>query len=100
MRIKGTSDRPRLFVHRSNQHIYAQLINDENAKILINASDEDVKKGKGIKKSEVAKEVGKLIAKKALEGGIKEAVFDRGGLLFHGRIKSLAEGARESGLKF
>lgn len=97
--MHGTSDRPRLFVSRSNQHIYAQLVDDSSAKILISASDKDLKSKKG-KKSEIAKEVGKLIAKKAIENKIEKVVFDRGGILFHGRIKALAEGAREGGLIF
>ena len=98
--LHGTKDRPRLCVFRSNQHIYAQLINDENAKVLMSVSDKDVKAKKGEKKSDMAKEVGKLIAKKAIENKIEKVVFDRGGFIFHGRVKALAEGAREGGLKF
>ena len=98
--MHGTMARPRLFVYRSNQHIYAQLINDENAKILMSASDKDLKAKKGEKKGDIAKEVGKLIAKKAIESKIENIVFDRGGFIFHGRIKALADGAREGGLKF
>ena len=98
--MHGTKDRPRLFVFRSNQHIYAQLIDDSNSKILMSSSDIDLKKSKGDKKSDVAKKVGELIAKKALESKIETVIFDRGGTLFHGRVKSLADGAREAGLKF
>ncbi|MCX6721306.1 MAG: 50S ribosomal protein L18 [Candidatus Staskawiczbacteria bacterium] len=98
--LHGTAIRPRFCVSRSNQHIYAQLVDDDKAKVLIFASDKDIKTKKGKKKSEVAKEVGKFIAKKALENKIKTVIFDRGGILFHGRIKALAEGAREEGLKF
>jgi len=98
--INGTKERPRLCAFRSNQHIYAQLINDENAKVLISVSDKDVKTKKGDKKSDVAKEVGKLIAKKAIDAKVEKVIFDRGGFIFHGRIKALAEGAREGGLKF
>jgi len=98
--IVGTKDRPRLCVFRSNQHIYAQLINDENAKVLMSVSDKDVKLKKGEKKGDAAKEVGKMIAKQAIESKIEKVVFDRGGFIFHGRIKALAEGAREGGLKF
>ena len=98
--IHGTKDRPRLCVFRSNQHIYAQLINDEAAKVLISVSDKDVKAKKGEKKADMAKEVGKMIAKKAIENKIEAVVFDRGGFIFHGRVKALAEGAREGGLKF
>jgi len=100
MSIKGTKNRPRLFVFRSNQHIYAQLIDDDKSKILVSASDKGLKTKKGEKKSDIAKEVGKLIAKKAVESKIEKVVFDRGGVIFHGRIKSLADGAREGGLKF
>ncbi len=99
-KIYGTQDRPRLFVFRSNQHIYAQLIDDDKAKILVSTSDKELKTQKGVKKLELSKEVGKLIAKKAIENKIEKVVFDRGGFIFHGRIKALADGAREGGLKF
>ncbi len=99
MIISGTKERPRLFVFRSNQHIYVQLIDDDKAKILISVSDKDVTIKKG-NKSDIAKKVGELIAKKAIENKIENVVFDRGGVIFHGRIKSLATGAREGGLKF
>jgi len=98
-RIHGTQDKPRLCVFRSINHIYAQLINDDKAKILFSASDKDIKAGKKAK-LEVAKEVGKAIAKTALENKIDKVVFDRAGFIFHGRVKSLADGAREGGLKF
>lgn len=98
--MQGTKDMPRLFVFRSNQHIYAQLINDDNSKVLASASDKDLKAKKGEKKSDVAKDVGKLIAKKAIESKIEKVVFDRGGIVYHGRVKALADGAREGGLKF
>jgi len=98
--MHGTKDRPRLFVFRSNQHIYAQLVDDEKAKIMMSASDKDLKSAKGEKKTEAAKAVGMLIAKKAIEGKIEKVIFDRGGFVFHGRIKAVAEGAREGGLKF
>lgn len=97
--MHGTAQMPRLCVFRSNQHIYAQLIDDDKEKVLAVASDKDLKAKKG-KKSDLAKEVGKLIAKKAIEMKIEKVVFDRGGILFHGRVKALAEGAREGGLKF
>ena len=101
MTIQGTKDRPRLFVFRSNQHIYAQVIDDQKAKVLLSASDMDLKgQLKGKKKSDIAREVGKMVAKKSLENKIEKVVFDRGGVIFHGRVKSLAEGAREAGLKF
>lgn len=98
-KIHGTGARPRLCVFRSINHIYAQLIDDDKEKVLFSVSDKDVKAGKKTK-SEVAKEVGKIIAKKAGEKKIDKVVFDRSGLIFHGRIKALAEGAREGGLKF
>jgi large subunit ribosomal protein L18 len=100
MSISGTKECPRLCVFRSNQHIYAQLINDEDVKVLMSVSDKGLKAKKGDKKADIAKEVGKLIAKKAIETKIEKVVFDRGGLVFHGRIKALADGAREGGLKF
>ena len=99
-RMSGTVARPRLSVFKSAQHIYAQLIDDDKAKILISVHDKDLKKTKGETKSDVAKQVGKLIAKEAIENKIEKVVFDRGGTLFHGRIKALAEGAREGGLQF
>ncbi len=98
--MHGTADRPRLFVFRTNQHIYAQLINDDNAKILAFASDKDLKSKKGVKKSDIAKEVGGLIAKEAQKNKIEKVIFDRGGTLYHGRVKAVAEGARTAGLKF
>jgi len=99
-KIAGNANTPRLCVFRSNQHIYAQLIDDEKRKILGQASDlKLVKKGKK-SKGEAAKEVGKMIAQKAKELKIEKVVFDRAGYQYHGRVKSLAEGAREGGLKF
>ena len=100
MIINGSKDRPRLFVFRSNQHIYAQLINDDSAKVLMGVSDKDVKLAKGQTKTDASKLVGQLIAKKAIEAKISEVVFDRGGIVYHGRVKAVAEGAREGGLKF
>jgi len=100
MNMHGTAVRPRLYVFRSNQHIYAQLVDDDKAKVLMGVSDRELKAKKGDKKSDLAKEVGKLIAKKAMENKIEAVIFDRGGVVFHGRIKALAEGAREGGLKF
>lgn len=98
-KIKGTSKVPRLYVFRSNKHIYGQLIDDEKGKILLSVKDSGIKKeAKG--KIGVAKEVGKLLAEKALDNKYKKVVFDRGGYKYHGRVKALAEGAREAGLKF
>lgn len=100
-KIKGTKGRPRLCVFRSNQHIYAQLIDDGEGKTLISASDFELemKKKKAVK-SDLAKEVGKLVAQKAAAKKIKTVVFDRGGYKYHGRVRALAEAAREAGLKF
>ena len=98
--ISGTAARPRFSVFRSNKEIYAQLIDDVNGITLLATSSKD----KGVNNKgtnvEVASEVGKLAAEKALKVGITEVTFDRGGYLYHGRIKSLAEGARAAGLKF
>jgi large subunit ribosomal protein L18 len=98
--VSGTAARPRLSVFRSNKEIYTQLIDDVNGVTLLAASSKD--KGVDVKGTsiEVASAVGKLVAEKALKAGITEVTFDRGGYLYHGRIKSLAEGAREAGLKF
>jgi len=96
--VSGTSLRPRLSVFRSNKEIYAQLINDELGSTLASASSKEIK-SEGTK-VEVSKEVGKALASKALANGINDVVFDRSGYLYHGRVKSLAEGAREAGLKF
>ena len=97
--ISGTATNPRLSVFRSNKEIYAQLIDDVNGVTLLAASSREKEIGKGTN-IEVAAAVGKLIAEKALKAGIEVVTFDRGGYLYHGRIKSLAEGARAAGLKF
>ena len=94
----GTANRPRLCVYRSDKEIYAQLIDDEKGKTLVSVKDVEIKKKN--KKTELAFEVGKLIAKKAIEKKIEKIVFDRAGYQYHGRVKSLADGAREGGLKF
>lgn len=98
-KIFGTGKIPRFCVFRSSSHIYAQLINDEKGKTLVAACDLEIKKRKN-KKTTLAVQVGKLIAKKAAEKKINKVVFDRGGYKYHGRVKALAEGAREGGLKF
>ncbi len=98
-KISGTASCPRLSVFKSNMHIYAQLINDASEKTLFSASDKDFKKTKKTMKV-VAYEVGKALAKKAADGGVKNAIFDRGGYKFHGAVAELARGAREGGLKF
>lgn len=99
--VTGTAQRPRLAVFRSNKEIYAQLIDDVAGKTITAASsrDKEIDTAK-VNKSEAAKLVGKLIAEKATKAGVEAISFDRGGYLYHGRIKSLAEGAREGGLKF
>lgn len=97
--ISGTATNPRLSVFRSNKEIYAQLIDDVNGVTLLAASSREKEIGKGTN-VEVATAVGKLVAEKALKAGIETVTFDRGGYLYHGRIQSLAEGARAAGLKF
>ncbi|MCW5909249.1 MAG: 50S ribosomal protein L18 [Chitinophagales bacterium] len=99
-KISGTAERPRLAVFRSNKEIYVQLINDEAGNTLAAASSRDKDFTRTGTKTEQSKNVGLAIAKKASEKGITSVVFDRGGNLYHGRIKALAEGAREGGLKF
>ena len=99
-KVSGTAERPRLVVFRSNRGIEAQLIDDVNAKTLAAASWLQVKKSfKGDKKSQAA-EVGKLLAEAGKKAGVNTVVFDRAGYLYHGRVKALAEGAREGGLQF
>ena len=98
-KILGTDKKPRLCVFRSNKHIYAQLIDDVQKKTILAASDEKIKKGKKTK-VDLAKEIGKTIAEKALEKKIEKVIFDRGPYKYHGRVKAVAEGAREGGLKF
>ena len=101
MNIAGTASLPRLNVYRSNKHIYAQIIDDVKGVTLVSASsnDKELKLANG-SNVEAAKQVGALIAKRALEQSITAVVFDRGGYLYHGRVQALADGAREAGLKF
>ena len=96
-RISGTAARPRMSVFRSNKQIYVQLIDDVAGRTLVSASSKGIEEGT---KSEIAEKVGENVAAKAIAAGINEVVFDRNGFLFHGRVKSLAEGARKGGLKF
>jgi large subunit ribosomal protein L18 len=104
--LAGTTERPRLNIYRSVNHIYAQVIDDAKGVTVVSATS--VEKGKGFKGEKrptggnvaSAKDVGKLIAQRAQEKGIKKVVFDRGGYLYHGRIKALADAAREAGLEF
>lgn len=99
--VSGTEARPRLSVFRSNKEIYAQIVDDVTGKTLAAASskDKDILSAKGTK-TDKANLVGKAIAEKALKAGVETISFDRGGYLYHGRVKALAEGAREAGLKF
>jgi len=101
--IQGTPERPRLNVFRSSRHIYAQIIDDTQMNTIVSSSTLDNQlsnKLEGLTKKEAAELVGKDIAEKAKEAGVEKVVFDRGGYLYHGRVKALAEGARENGLKF
>lgn len=105
-RIRGTADRLRLTVFRSNKYIYGQIINDQKGKTIAAASDLDLKGKKIMEKKEMTKkiaaayEIGKILAKKAKTKGIEKVVYDRSGYRYHGRVKALAEGARQGGLKF
>ena len=98
-KIEGTTDRPRLSVFKSNKGIYAQLIDDKNGNTLAFSSSADVGEG-GKRNIDVSKNVGKKLAEKAKGLGVESVIFDRGGYPYHGRVKALAEGAREGGLKF
>ena len=97
--MDGTSERPRVSVFRSNKAIYAQIVDDAAAATLVAARSVEIE-GAGLKKSEVAKKVGELLAQRAKDKGIERVVFDRSGYLYHGRVKALAEGARKGGLVF
>lgn len=100
-KIEGTAEIPRLAVYRSNSEIYAQVIDDINGKTVAAASslEKEFAKAKG-NKTDMAKKIGALIAERAAKAGAQKVVFDRGGYLFHGRVKALADAAREAGLKF
>ncbi len=102
VKINGTQERPRLRVFRSNRHIYAQIIDDSTNRTLVamSSDDKNFEPVESLNKSEQAKKVGLLLAQKALSTGIKTVVFDRGGYLYHGRVKALSDGAREGGLEF
>jgi len=97
-KISGTKLIPRLSVFRSNKSMYVQIINDKDGKTIISAHSNEIKKKS--KKTEISFELGKIIAKKALEKNIEKIIFDRSSYKYHGRVKALAEGAREGGLKF
>jgi len=99
-KTKGTKDKPRLSVFRSNHYIYAQIIDDGKGETIVGVSEKELSQKEKVKKTDKSKELGRLIAKKALTKKIKEIVFDRGSYKYHGRVKAVAEGAREGGLKF
>ena len=102
-KICGTAERPRLSVHRTNAHIYAQVIDDVDAKTICTASTLDAEfraTGNLGSNQEAAEFVGKMIAERALKAGVETVTFDRGGRIYHGRVKALADGARSAGLKF
>jgi large subunit ribosomal protein L18 len=99
-KVQGTTERPRLSVFRSNKHVYAQLINDETKETLTGASEGELKLAEKATKSDRAKQIGLLIAKKAATKKVTAVVFDKGSYRYHGRVKAIAEGAREGGLKF
>ncbi|MGB0522493.1 MAG: 50S ribosomal protein L18 [Flammeovirgaceae bacterium] len=98
-RLSGTSSRPRMTVFRSNTAIYVQLIDDNKQHTIVSASSKELSEKKSVNK-EVAGQLGKRVAEKAIAAGIDSVVFDRNGYLYHGKIKALADGAREGGLKF
>ena len=99
-KVSGTAERPRLAVHYSNQHIYAQIIDDAAGKTLISASTLDKSFENGSSNIESSQKVGQLLAERAKAAGIEQVVFDRAGFKYHGRVRSLAEAAREAGLDF
>lgn len=99
-KIQGTSQRPRISVFRSNRHLYAQLIDDASGKIMAAVSDLKPGKKKKASGTELARLLGKALAEKAASKGVSKAVFDRGGYKYHGKVKAVAEGAREAGLSF
>jgi len=102
-KISGTAEKPRFNVYKSNKHMYVQITDDMTGHTLVSASTLDPElrdKVDGITKTEAAKMVGELAARRAMEKGIKEVVFDRSGYIYHGRVKEVAEGARQAGLQF
>jgi large subunit ribosomal protein L18 len=102
-KVSGTAERPRLAVHRTNAHIYAQVIDDRAGRTLVSASSLDAEVKDAVKSGaniDAAKTVGEVVGRRAVEAGVGEVVFDRGGRLYHGRVKALADGARSAGLTF
>ncbi|MCZ7663384.1 MAG: 50S ribosomal protein L18 [Thermoleophilia bacterium] len=98
--VRGTPERPRLSVFRSNRGIWAQIIDDRSGCTLVSAGSKHVEEAAGLKKADVATKVGELLAERARAAGVERVVFDRGPYLYHGRVKALAEGARQGGLDF
>jgi large subunit ribosomal protein L18 len=100
-RVKGTAERPRLAVHKTLKYVYAQVIDDEAGTTLIQANSKELHEfNGGLAAKKAARAVGELVAQRALDRGIKKVVFDRGGYVYHGRVKELADGARDKGLEF
>jgi len=99
-KAKGVATQPRLSVFRSNKYVYAQVIDDSAKKTIVGVTEKELSSKEKLTKSERAKELGKLIAKKAIAKKIEKVVFDRGSYRYHGRVKAIADGAREGGLKF
>ena len=101
-KVRGTAERPRLAVYRSNQHIYAQLVDDDAGRTIAAAStlDPSIRTAGGTGNVEAARRVGTLVAERAKAAGVRKVVFDRGGFLYHGRVAALADAAREAGLQF
>ncbi len=99
-KISGSNERPRLSVFKSNRGIYAQIINDDEGHTVVQSSSKDLGENKGVINIAIAKEVGLKLAQKAKEQGVETVIFDRGGYPYHGKVKALAEGAREGGLVF
>ena len=101
-RVRGTAARPRLAVHKSLKYVYAQVIDDEAGRTLTQASSQELRASLegGLDAKKAARAVGELVAERALEQGIKQVVFDRGGYVYHGRVKEIADGARAKGLEF
>jgi len=101
-KLLGTAERPRFSIFRSNRYTYAQLIDDQAGRTLVSASTREVRKSERetMSKQKQAEQIGELVAKKAIERGIKQAVFNRGGYKYHGRVGAVAEGARRGGLQF
>ena|ERR1035437_2687984 len=99
-KVKGVATQPRLSVFRSNKYVYVQVMDDKEKKTVVGATEKELSLKEKLNKSERARELGKLIAKKAIAKKIEKVVFDRGSYRYHGRVKAVAEGAREGGLKF